>query len=65
MFGAAATLRAIAVGSRAQFIEMNDVIAAHELRPVIDRTFPFEEAPAAFRYYESANPLGKVIIKVR
>ncbi|GAB3833899.1 hypothetical protein GCM10027610_028580 [Dactylosporangium cerinum] len=44
---------------------MNDVIAAHELRPVIDRTFPFEEAPAAFRYYESANPLGKVIIKVR
>ncbi|GAA3221889.1 NAD(P)-dependent alcohol dehydrogenase [Dactylosporangium siamense] len=65
VFGAAATLRAIAVGSRAQFVEMNDVIAAHELRPLIDRAFPFEEAPAAFRYYESANPLGKVIISVR
>jgi NADPH:quinone reductase-like Zn-dependent oxidoreductase len=65
VFGVAATLRAVAVGSRAQFTGMNDVIAAHGLRPVIDRTFPFEEAPAAFRHYESTSPFGKVIIRVR
>ncbi|QXE38837.1 NAD(P)-dependent alcohol dehydrogenase [Streptomyces sp. GMY02] len=64
LFGAAATVRALAVGSRAQFISMNDVITAHRLRPVIDRVFPFEEAAAAYRYYESANPFGKVIIKI-
>ncbi|WP_369174609.1 NAD(P)-dependent alcohol dehydrogenase [Streptomyces sp. R28] len=65
LFGVAATVRALAVGSRAQFISMNNVIATHRLRPVIDRVFPFEEAVAAYRYYESASPFGKAIIKVR
>jgi NADPH:quinone reductase-like Zn-dependent oxidoreductase len=64
LFGVAATVRALAVGSRAQFIQMNDVIAAHRLRPVVDRVFPFEQAQAAYRYYESAAPFGKVIINV-
>ncbi|MGI5243581.1 zinc-dependent alcohol dehydrogenase family protein [Dactylosporangium sp. CA-139066] len=65
VFGAAATLRAVAVGSRAQFLAMNEAIAAHGLRPVIDRVFPFEQARAAYHYYESASPLGKVVIAVR
>ncbi len=64
LFGVAATVRALAVGSRAQFVAMNDAIAAHRLRPVVDRVFPFEEA-AAYAYYASARPFGKVIIKVR
>lgn len=65
LFGAAATVRALAVGSRAQFTSMNNVITTHRLRPVIDRVFPFEEAVAAYRYYESASPFGKVVITVR
>ncbi|GAA4251754.1 zinc-dependent alcohol dehydrogenase family protein [Dactylosporangium darangshiense] len=65
LFAAAATLRAVAVGSRAQFVEMNETIAAHAMRPVIDRVFPFDEAAEAYRYYESASPLGKVVIAVR
>lgn len=65
LFGAAATIRALAVGSRAQFIEMNLAIAAHRLRPVIDRVFPFVEASAAYRYYESGSPFGKVVIAIR
>ncbi|MFE1310263.1 zinc-binding dehydrogenase [Streptomyces sp. NPDC058755] len=64
LFGAAAALRAVAVGSRAQSTAMNDTIAAHRLRPVGDRVFPFEEAAEAYRYYESASPLGKVVIGV-
>ncbi|GHI09168.1 hypothetical protein AQI88_13005 [Streptomyces cellostaticus] len=64
LFGAAATVRAVAVGSRAQFTAMNDAITAHRLRPVVDRVFPFEEAAQAYRYYESASPLGKVVISV-
>ncbi|MFI6332857.1 NAD(P)-dependent alcohol dehydrogenase [Micromonospora chersina] len=65
VFGVAATIRALAVGSYAQFIRLNEIITAHQLRPVIDRVFPFEEAAAAFRYYESTSPFGKVIIEVR
>jgi len=65
VFGVAATIRALAVGSHAQFTQLNEIITAHRLRPVIDRAFPFEEAAAAFRYYESASPFGKVIIEVR
>jgi NADPH:quinone reductase-like Zn-dependent oxidoreductase len=65
LFSVSATVRALAVGSRAQFTQMNDVITAHRLRPVVDRVFPFEQAQAAYRYYESARPFGKVIIKIR
>jgi NADPH:quinone reductase-like Zn-dependent oxidoreductase len=56
------TLRSIAVGSRAQFLAMNRAITVNRLRPVIDRLFPFEEAKAAYRYYQEAQPFGKVII---
>jgi NADPH:quinone reductase-like Zn-dependent oxidoreductase len=65
VFGVAATVRALAVGSRAQFSQLNEIITTHQLRPVIDRVFPFEEAGAALRYYESASPFGKVIIEIR
>ncbi|MER6473221.1 zinc-dependent alcohol dehydrogenase family protein [Streptomyces collinus] len=65
LFGVAATVRALAVGSRSQFTSMNNVITAHQLRPVLDQVFPFEEAMAAYRYYESSSPFGKVIIKLR
>ncbi|MFG3704709.1 NAD(P)-dependent alcohol dehydrogenase [Micromonospora sp. NPDC047670] len=65
LFGVAATVRALTVGSHAQFTQLNKIIAAHQLRPVIDRAFPFEEAGAAFRYYESTSPFGKVIIRIR
>ncbi|MFJ3663350.1 NAD(P)-dependent alcohol dehydrogenase [Streptomyces sp. NPDC090119] len=64
LFGVAATVRAVAVGSRAQFTSMNDVITAHRLRPVLDQVFPFEEAVAAYGYYASAGPFGKVVIKI-
>jgi NADPH:quinone reductase-like Zn-dependent oxidoreductase len=56
------TLRSIAAGSRAQFLALNRAIATHRLKPVIDRVFPFDEAQAAYRYYQEAQPFGKVII---
>ncbi|MGC5290633.1 zinc-dependent alcohol dehydrogenase family protein [Micromonospora sp. DT231] len=65
LFGVAATVRALAVGSRAQFLKLNEVITAHQLRPVTDRAFPFAQAAEAFRHYESARPFGKVVIEVR
>jgi NADPH:quinone reductase-like Zn-dependent oxidoreductase len=44
------------------FEAMNRAIALHRLRPVVDRVFPFAEAPAAFRHMESAAHFGKICI---
>jgi NADPH:quinone reductase-like Zn-dependent oxidoreductase len=63
LYSSVATIRVVFAGNRAQFIEMNRAIAANRLRPIIDRVFTFEEIPAAFRYYEDARPLGKVVIR--
>ncbi len=58
------TLRRVAVGSRAQFLAMSRAMAVHRLRPVLDRVFPFDQAPAAFASYASGGGFGKVIISV-
>ncbi|KAH0583163.1 hypothetical protein H2248_011045 [Termitomyces sp. 'cryptogamus'] len=62
----AITLRGIQIGSRAQFVDMNRLIAAHPIvtRPYIDRVFPFEKAKEAYSYLESQAHIGKVVIKV-
>ena len=52
----------IFVGSREMFEAMNRAISAHRLKPVIDSTFPFADAPAAMRYMESGAHFGKVVI---
>jgi NADPH:quinone reductase-like Zn-dependent oxidoreductase len=62
LWTSALKVRAIVVGSRAQFAAMNRAIEVNGLRPVIDRVFPFDDAVAAYRYYEDAQPFGKVVI---
>src|SRR5262245_22368567 len=42
-------VQGIFVGSREMFEDMNRAITLHQLRPVIDRVFPFEEAREALR----------------
>jgi NADPH:quinone reductase-like Zn-dependent oxidoreductase len=54
----------IYVGSRAMFEDMNRAITQHQLKPVIDRTFPFEQAREALRYLQDGAHFGKVVIKV-
>jgi len=57
-------VQGIRVGSRAMFEDMNRTIEAEGLEPVIDRVFPFEEAPAALRYLQAAQHVGKVVVSV-
>jgi len=59
----ALSIRGIYVGSRATFAAMNEAIIQHQLEPVIDRVFPFDEAVAAFRHLEAAQHFGKIIIQ--
>ncbi|MCE0498154.1 MAG: NAD(P)-dependent alcohol dehydrogenase [Methylacidiphilales bacterium] len=60
----AITVRGIYVGSRAMFVDMNRTISQHQLKPVIDRAFPFESAPEALRHLESARHFGKIVITI-
>lgn len=55
-------LRSVAVGSRAHFLALNRAFEVNRLEPAIDKVFGFDEAPDAYRYYESANHVGKVVI---
>jgi NADPH:quinone reductase-like Zn-dependent oxidoreductase len=51
------------VGNRTTFAAMNTFIAQHQIHPVIDRIFPFEQAPAAFEYLTGAGHIGKVVLE--
>jgi NADPH:quinone reductase-like Zn-dependent oxidoreductase len=57
-------VQGIFVGSREMFEAMNRAIALHQLRPVVDRAFPFHEVRAALRYLESAGHFGKICILI-
>jgi NADPH:quinone reductase-like Zn-dependent oxidoreductase len=57
-------VQGIYVGSRDMFEAMNRAVALHRLRPVVDRVFPFDRAPDAFRYLESAAHFGKIVIRL-
>jgi NADPH:quinone reductase-like Zn-dependent oxidoreductase len=57
-----ARLQGIYVGSREMFEAMNRAIAFSGLRPVIDRVFPFTEAPDAYRHMKAAGHFGKIVI---
>jgi NADPH:quinone reductase-like Zn-dependent oxidoreductase len=59
-----ARLQGIYVGSRAMFEEMNRAMTVNGVKPVIDRTFPFEQARAAYHHLESGAHFGKVCISV-
>jgi NADPH:quinone reductase-like Zn-dependent oxidoreductase len=57
-------LSGIYVGSREDFKTMVRFINQNQLQPQIDKVFPFEEAPKAFEYLESAAHFGKVVIEL-
>jgi D-arabinose 1-dehydrogenase-like Zn-dependent alcohol dehydrogenase len=59
-----ATASGVYVGSREDFDAMNAFISEHEIRPLIDRVFEFEEAPAAYEYMESGDFMGKIVIRL-
>jgi NADPH:quinone reductase-like Zn-dependent oxidoreductase len=44
--------------------ELRKLLEAGTIRPIVDRTFPLNEVPAAIRYLRDGRPLGKVVITV-
>ncbi|MDZ7969853.1 MAG: NAD(P)-dependent alcohol dehydrogenase [Nostoc sp. DedSLP03] len=56
------TVQGIYVGSREMFEAMNQAMQQHQIKPIIDRVFPFTEAREAYYYLKSAAHFGKVVI---
>jgi NADPH:quinone reductase-like Zn-dependent oxidoreductase len=58
----ALTVQGVQVGSRESFESMNRAIELSGIHPVIDRTFPFTDAAAAYHYLGAGRHFGKVVI---
>ena len=57
-------INGIYVGSRAMFERMNAAITANNLKPVIDRVFPFADARAAFEHMQNGSHFGKIVLSL-
>lgn len=58
------TIKGLINGPRDRFVEMLDFCAKHEIRPVVDRVFAFDQAREALQYLWDGSHFGKVVIKV-
>jgi NADPH:quinone reductase-like Zn-dependent oxidoreductase len=64
LMGLAAQVTGIYVGSRADFEAMNAFISEHRIKPVVDRVFELEDAPAAFAAMDEGEFFGKIVIRL-
>ncbi|MBI5863886.1 MAG: NAD(P)-dependent alcohol dehydrogenase [Planctomycetes bacterium] len=53
----------IMVDSAASMAAMIRFIEEHQIVPVIDRTFPFEQLPDALRFMQTGGHLGKLVVR--
>lgn len=58
-----ARIQPLSVGPRETFEAMNRAIAHYQMRPVVDRIFPFPDAREALAYMESGAHFGKISIR--
>jgi len=59
-----ANVQGISVGSMQMFEAMNRAIAAHGIKPLIDKVFGFDEVHAAYKHMASGAHFGKIVIHV-
>jgi NADPH:quinone reductase-like Zn-dependent oxidoreductase len=64
ILGTGAIVRGVMVGSRETFIQLNEALSLHKIKPVIDRVFSFDEAKAALHYLNQGDHVGKVVIRI-
>lgn len=56
-------LQGITVGHRDSFEAMTRAMSQHQIKPVIDRLFPFEELKEAMEYLRQGKHFGKICIR--
>lgn len=57
-------LQGVLVGHRNHQLDMIKAIDANQMRPIIDRTFGFEDIVSAFQYQESNQHFGKICLSI-
>jgi NADPH:quinone reductase-like Zn-dependent oxidoreductase len=65
LIGRNASVTGITVGSRADFEAMLAFMDQHRIKPVIDRTFEWQDAQAAIDYMDTGSHFGKIVIRVQ
>src|SRR5450830_277548 len=63
MFMSQASFRTLAVGSRRDLEDMIRVITQHNIRPIIDSTYAFDDIKAAWVHFSERKLFGKVVIR--
>jgi NADPH:quinone reductase-like Zn-dependent oxidoreductase len=64
ILGRAAVVRGIRVGSREMFEAMNRAMTLHKTKPVVDKVFEFQDAPAAYQFLQAGKHFGKVVVTI-
>jgi NADPH:quinone reductase-like Zn-dependent oxidoreductase len=57
-------MEGVYVGSREMLVNLARFVGITGIRPVVDRTFAFDEAPDAYHHLESGKHFGKVAIRI-
>lgn len=57
-------IQGLLVGHKDGFEALCAAVEAAELRPVLDKTFAFDDAPAAFERMKASDHLGKICIRI-
>ena len=63
LMGVGGMASGIYVGSKADFEAMNAFMEEHEIHPVIDRVFDFDEAEEAYDFMGNGSFMGKIVIR--
>jgi NADPH:quinone reductase-like Zn-dependent oxidoreductase len=64
LIGGKRKLLGIYVGPRKALEELVDFVALNNIKPIVDREFPFSQAREAYAFLEAGQHFGKVVINV-
>ena len=56
-------MHGIAVGSKVMQEQMVEAIDINQIKPIIDKSFAFDQLADAFRYQESGKHFGKIVLE--
>jgi NADPH:quinone reductase-like Zn-dependent oxidoreductase len=54
----------VSISHKDDLVALADLMESGSVRPVVDRTFPLDQTPDAFRYLEQGRAKGKVVITI-
>lgn len=57
-------VQGVFVGPRKCFEDLNEALTHHQIKPIVDKTFAFDDAREAIEYVGGGNHFGKVVITV-